>query len=55
MADVICYCKMTSAMVLDGVTSFLSLKGVTNTFKRMRHSPAIGGISSMQWRTAARS
>ena len=26
LADVNCHCKMTSAVALDGVTSFLSLK-----------------------------
>ena len=29
LADVNCYCKMTSVVALDGVTSFLSLKDVT--------------------------
>ena len=38
LADVFCYWKMTSLMALDGVTSFLRLKDVTNTPKRMRHS-----------------
>ena len=28
-------------MVLDGVTSYLRLKVVTNTCKRVRHSPTI--------------
>ena len=41
LADVNCYCKMKS---------FLRLKGVTNTCKRIRYSPTIGGISSVQWR-----
>ena len=41
---------MMSFMGLDGVTLFLRLKDVTNTCKRMRHSPTIGGISSVQWR-----
>ena len=40
----------TPVMVLDGETSFLRLKEVTNTCKRMRHSPPIGGNSSVQWR-----
>ena len=31
LADIIFYCKMTSIMALDGVTSFLRLKDVTNT------------------------
>ena len=46
---------MMSVMVLDGVTSFLRLKDVTNTCKRMRHSPTIGGNSSVQWRKVGRS
>ena len=50
LADIICYCKMTSVMVLDGVTSYLGLKDVTNTCKRMQHRPTIGGISSVYWR-----
>ena len=50
LADVICYWKMTSFMTLDGVTSFLRLKNVTNTCKRMRRSLSIGGSSSVQWR-----
>ena len=33
LADVICNCKMTSIMTLDGVTSFLRFKDVTNTCK----------------------
>ena len=44
LADVICYWKMTSFMMLDGVTSFLRLKNVTNTCKRMRCSLSIGGV-----------
>ena len=32
---------MTSFMVLDGVMSYLCLKDVTNTCKRVRHSPTI--------------
>ena len=34
---------MTSFMALDGVTSFLRLKDVTITRKRMRRSLSIGG------------
>ena len=34
---------MTSFMALDGVTSFLRLKDVTITCKRMRRSLSIGG------------
>ena len=41
---------MTSFMALDGVTSFLRLKDVTITCKRMRRSLSIGGSSSVQWR-----
>ena len=36
-------------MALNGITSFLRLKDVTNKCKRMRHSPTIGGDSSVQW------
>ena len=48
IADVIDYCKMTSVMAVDGVTSFLRLKDVTNTCKCIRHSPTIGVNSSLQ-------
>ena len=41
---------MTSYIALDGVTSFLRLKDVTITCKRMRRSLSIGGSSSVQWR-----
>ena len=44
IADVICYYKMTSAMALDGVTSFLRWKDVTNTCKCMRHNPLLAGF-----------
>ena len=37
---------MTSVMAIDGLTSFLHLKAVTDTSKRMRHSQTIGGNSS---------
>ena len=37
-------------MALDGVTSFIRLKYVTNTRKRMRRSLSIGGSSSVHWR-----
>ena len=33
---------MTSFMALDGLTSFLRLKDVTNTCKRMRRDLSIG-------------
>ena len=46
---------MTSFVALDGVTSFLRLKDVTITCKRMRRSPSIGGSSSVQWRKVGRS
>ena len=39
---------MTSFMALDGVTSFLRLKDVTNTCKRLRRGLSIGGSSSVQ-------
>ena len=39
--------KMTSFMALDGVTSFLRLKDVTNTCKRMRRGLSISGSSSI--------
>ena len=55
LADVICYWKMMSFMALDGVISFLRLKDVTNTTKRMRRSLSIGGSSSVQWWKAGRS
>ena len=35
LADVNCYCKMTSVVVLDGVTSFIRLKDATYSCKRM--------------------
>ena len=35
-------------MALDGVTSFLRLKDVTNTCKRMRRGLSIGGSSSVK-------
>ena len=44
LADIICYCKMTSVMALDGVTLLLRLIVVTNTSKRMQHSQTIGEI-----------
>ena len=55
LADVICYWKMTSFMALDGVTSFLSLKDVTNIRKRMRRSLSIGGSPPVRWRKVGRS
>ena len=44
VADVNCYCRMTSVMALDGVTSFCRLKDVTNTCKHMRNSPSFAGL-----------
>ena len=55
IADVICNWKMTSFMALDGVTSFLRLKDVTNTCKGMRSGLSIGGSSSVQRRKVGRS
>ena len=55
LADINCYCKMTSVVVLDGVTLFLCFKYATYSCTRMQHSPTIGGISSVQWRKAGRS
>ena len=46
--------QMTSVMALEGVTLYLRWKDVTNRCKRMRHSPTIGGISSVQWRKVGR-
>ena len=46
--------KMTSFMALDGVTSFLRLKDVTNTCKRKRRGLSIGGSSSVQRRKLER-
>ena len=46
---------MTSFVVLDGVTSFLRLKDVTITCKRMRRSLSFGVSSSVQWRKVRRS
>ena len=48
IADVISYWKMTSFMALDGVTSFLRMKDVTNTCKRMRRGLSFDGSSSVQ-------
>ena len=47
LADVNCYCKMTSLMELDSVTLFNTLGNVTNTCKCMQHSPTIGRIFSV--------
>ena len=46
---------MTSFMALDGVTSFLRLKDVINTCKRMRRGLSIGGSSSVHRRSQAES
>ena len=42
LADVNFYCKMTSVVAVDGVTSFLRMKDVTYSCKRMLYSPTIG-------------
>ena len=55
MCDSWLHWKMTSFIALDGVTSFLRLKDVINTCKRMRCSLSIGGSSSVQWRKVGRS
>ena len=47
--------KLTSFIALDGVTSFLRLKDVTITCKRMLCSLSIGGSSSVQLRKVGRS
>ena len=44
-----------SFMALDGVTSFLLVKHITITCKRMRHRAIIGGNYSVQWRKVGRS
>ena len=35
LADIIYYCKLTSIVGVDGVTSFLLLKDITNSCKHM--------------------
>ena len=55
LADISCYCKMTSVLALDCVVSFLRLKHTTYSCKHMRHSPTIGGISSVHWWKVGRS
>ena len=55
LADIICYCKKTSVMVLNRVRSLLGRKDVTNTCKCMRHNPTICGIPPVQWQNAGRS
>ena len=55
LVDVICNEKMTLFMALDGVMSFLRLKDVINSRKRMRRSLSIGGSSSVQRRKVGRS
>ena len=55
LADVICYWKITSFIALDGVTSFIRLKDITNACKRVRCSLSIGGSSSVQWQKDGRS
>ena len=48
-------CVIAVTGALDGVTTFLCLKDVTNTCKRMRRSLKIVGNSSVQWRKVGRS
>ena len=55
LSDIICYCKITSFMLLDGVTLFLRLKDVTDTHIQMRLSLSIGGSSSVQLLKVGRS
>ena len=43
---------MTSFMALDGVPSFVRLKGVTITCKRMRRSLSIGGRLKIEFFSA---
>ena len=50
LADVIYYWKMTSFMVLDGVTPFLRLKDITNTCKRMQHSLEFFSAMAESWK-----
>ena len=47
--------EKTSFMALDGVTSIVRLKDVTNKRKRMRRSLSIGGSSSVKWLKVGRS
>ena len=46
---------MMSFMGLDGITSSLRFKDVTNIGKRLWHSLSIGQIASVQWRKDGRS
>ena len=55
IAEVNRYWEMTSFMALDGVRSFLRLKDVTNTYKRMRRGLSIGRRYSVQRRKVGRS
>ena len=55
IADVIRNWKNAVIRALGGVTSFLRLKDVTNTCKRMRRGLSIDGISSVQRRKVGRS
>ena len=50
LVDIICYWKMTSFMTLNGVTSFLRLKDVTNTCKRMRHRREFFRAMAESWK-----
>ena len=55
LADINCYYNMMSVVALDDVTSFLRLKDATYSCKRMRLSPTISRISSVQWQKVRRS
>ena len=44
LADVNCYCKMTSVVPLDGITSFLRLKDATYACKRMDTVQLLAGF-----------
>ena len=55
IADVIVLLENDVIHGVDGVTSFLRLKDVTNTCKRMRRGLSIGGSSSVQRRKFGRS
>ena len=55
LADVICFWIMASFIALDGMTSILRLKDITNRCKRMRRSLSIGGSPSVQRRKVGRS
>ena len=55
LCDVNCYCKMTSVVALDGVTSFFSWKDITNHVNVRDTVQLFAGISSVQWPKVGRS